>query len=57
MVQTIKADGFWKGMYRGLVPNFVKIVPSMAVSFYTFDTVNDFLNRVYAEDLEDEVLA
>jgi hypothetical protein len=25
------------------VPNFVKIVPSMAVSFYTFDTVHDLL--------------
>lgn len=53
MVQTIKTDGFWKGMYRGLVPNFVKIVPSMAVSFYTFDTVNDFLDTWYEEEDED----
>lgn len=30
---------------RGLVPNLVKIVPSMAVSFYTFDTVNDAMTR------------
>lgn len=45
MRQTIRQDGFWKGMYRGLVPNMIKIVPSMAVSFYTFDTVHDALNR------------
>lgn len=57
MVQMVKHDGFWRGMYRGLVPNFVKIVPSMAVSFYTFDTVNDFLNRLYEDDIQDEDLA
>lgn len=45
MRQSIRADGFWRGMYRGLVPNMIKIVPSMAVSFYTFDTVHDALNR------------
>ncbi|KAL1406364.1 hypothetical protein Q8F55_008063 [Vanrija albida] len=41
----IQRDGFWRGLYRGLVPNLVKIVPSMAVSFYTFDTVSDALAK------------
>lgn len=27
------------------MPNLVKIVPSMAVSFYTFDTVHDAMSR------------
>ncbi|KLT42548.1 mitochondrial carrier [Cutaneotrichosporon oleaginosum] len=53
-LREMVAEGFWKGMYRGLVPNFVKIVPSMAVSFYTFDTVHDFLaNWMNEEDEED----
>jgi solute carrier family 25 phosphate transporter 23/24/25/41 len=55
IVQTIKQDGFWKGMYRGLVPNFAKIVPSMAVSFYAFDTVNDFLNSMYPPEDDDDL--
>lgn len=39
---------------RGLVPNFVKIVPSMAVSFYTFDTVHDLLAEWANEEDEDD---
>lgn len=39
---------------RGLVPNFVKIVPSMAVSFYTFDTIHDLLARWANEEDEEE---
>ncbi|WVR09795.1 hypothetical protein IAU60_006871 [Kwoniella sp. DSM 27419] len=41
--QIIRTDGFWKGMYRGLVPNMIKVTPSIAVSFYTFETVRDLL--------------
>lgn len=50
----VKVDGFWKGMYRGLVPNLVKIVPSMAVSFYTFDTVHDAMGRFFCPEEEDD---
>ncbi|WVW80187.1 hypothetical protein I302_102164 [Kwoniella bestiolae CBS 10118] len=39
----IRNEGFWKGMYRGLVPNLIKVTPSIAVSFYTFETVRDLL--------------
>ena len=28
---------------RGLVPNMIKVTPSIAVSFYTFETVKDLL--------------
>ena len=28
---------------RGLTPNIIKVAPSIAVSFYTFETVRDFL--------------
>ncbi|WWD05691.1 hypothetical protein V865_003772 [Kwoniella europaea PYCC6329] len=39
----VRTEGFWKGMYRGLVPNLIKVTPSIAVSFYTFETVRDLL--------------
>ncbi|KAL7424716.1 hypothetical protein Q5752_000400 [Cryptotrichosporon argae] len=42
MRKIVRAEG-WKGMYRGLVPNLVKVMPSIAVSFYTFETVRDGL--------------
>ncbi|WVQ79153.1 hypothetical protein IAT38_001249 [Cryptococcus sp. DSM 104549] len=43
MRNIIKNEGFWKGMYRGLTPNIIKVTPSIAVSFYTFETVRDSL--------------
>lgn len=30
---------------RGLVPNIIKVTPSIAVSFYTFETVKDLLAK------------
>ncbi|OCF31669.1 solute carrier family 25 (mitochondrial phosphate transporter), member 23/24/25/41 [Kwoniella heveanensis BCC8398] len=46
MRQIIKNEGFWKGMYRGLTPNIIKVTPSIAVSFYTFETVRDLLSSM-----------
>nr|ODN92400.1 solute carrier family 25 (mitochondrial phosphate transporter), member 23/24/25/41 [Cryptococcus depauperatus CBS 7841] len=46
MRQTIKTEGFWRGMYRGLIPNLIKVTPSIAVSFYTFETVQDLLEAL-----------
>ncbi|WVF65814.1 hypothetical protein IAT40_000551 [Kwoniella sp. CBS 6097] len=45
MRQIIRNEGFWKGMYRGLTPNIIKVTPSIAVSFYTFETVRDLLSN------------
>ncbi|WRT65737.1 uncharacterized protein IL334_002685 [Kwoniella shivajii] len=50
----IKTEGFWKGMYRGLVPNLIKVTPSIAVSFYTFETVRDLLAAMGEDDEEEE---
>ncbi|KAK8861608.1 hypothetical protein IAR55_002431 [Kwoniella newhampshirensis] len=44
MRHIIRNEGFWKGMYRGLTPNIIKVTPSIAVSFYTFETVRDLLS-------------
>ncbi|ORY24070.1 mitochondrial carrier domain-containing protein [Naematelia encephala] len=51
MRQIIRKEGFWKGMYRGLTPNLIKVTPSIAVSFYTFEAVRDLLARW--EDIEE----
>ncbi|KAK6907386.1 hypothetical protein I203_101380 [Kwoniella mangroviensis CBS 8507] len=45
----VRTEGFWKGMYRGLVPNLIKVTPSIAVSFYTFETVRDLLAALEEE--------
>ena len=37
---------------RGLTPNLIKVTPSIAVSFYTFETVRDLLARW--EDIDDD---
>jgi len=31
------------GLYRGLWPNLLKVAPSIATSFYTYETVKEFL--------------
>ncbi|CAE6465181.1 putative mitochondrial carrier YPR011C [Saccharomyces cerevisiae S288c] [Rhizoctonia solani] len=44
-LQTIvRVEGI-QGLYRGLWPNLLKVAPSIATSFFTYETVKDFLNR------------
>ena len=35
-VKTIKADGPF-GLYRGILPNFMKSVPAIAISYAVFE--------------------
>lgn len=44
----IKHEGV-KGMYKGIAPNLLKVAPSMAASWWTFETVRDMLVQ-YAPD-------
>ncbi|KAI5453993.1 hypothetical protein NCC49_004986 [Naganishia albida] len=39
MVKITRAEGWWAGMYRGLWPNLLKVAPSMATSFFVYETV------------------
>ncbi|RSH94712.1 hypothetical protein EHS25_004517 [Saitozyma podzolica] len=55
ITKICKAEGFWKGMYRGLTPNIIKVAPSIAVSFYTFETVRDTLVRLQDVPEPDEI--
>ncbi|KAI0330140.1 mitochondrial carrier [Cubamyces sp. BRFM 1775] len=38
----IRTEGI-KGLYRGLWPNLLKVAPSIATSFFTYELVKDFL--------------
>ncbi|KAL5551931.1 hypothetical protein UlMin_002549 [Ulmus minor] len=40
--KTVRHEGVG-ALYKGLVPNSVKVVPSIAIAFVTYETVKDFL--------------
>jgi solute carrier family 25 phosphate transporter 23/24/25/41 len=42
-VRVIIAQEGIKGMYKGIVPNLLKVAPSMASSWLSFEMTRDFL--------------
>jgi solute carrier family 25 phosphate transporter 23/24/25/41 len=42
-VRVIIAQEGVKGMYKGIVPNLLKVAPSMASSWLSFEVTRDFL--------------
>jgi len=42
-IATILRQEGVAGLYKGIVPNLLKVAPSMAASWYTFETVRDYL--------------
>ncbi|KAG7091071.1 hypothetical protein E1B28_010128 [Marasmius oreades] len=42
LVGTLRNEGV-TGLYRGLWPNLLKVAPSIATSFFTYELVKDFL--------------
>ena len=42
-VSTIFAQEGVRGMYKGIVPNLLKVAPSMASSWLSFELTRDFL--------------
>ena len=52
-IKSIIAQEGVKGMYKGIVPNLLKVAPSMASSWLSFEMTRDFLLtlRPDAEDL------
>jgi len=41
--KTIEHEGF-KGLYRGLMPNYFKALPSLSISLVLVKTISDFLH-------------
>jgi solute carrier family 25 phosphate transporter 23/24/25/41 len=42
-VRTILSQEGLRGLYKGLVPNLLKVAPSMASSWLAFEVTRDFL--------------
>ncbi len=42
-VRIIIAEEGIRGMYKGIVPNLLKVAPSMASSWLSFEMTRDFL--------------
>ena len=42
--ETVRAAGF-RGLYRGLVPNMLKVLPATSISYTIFDLLNGTINR------------
>ena len=43
LVKTIYKKEGLSGFYRGMLPNYLKVVPAIAVSFVTFEAVRGLL--------------
>ncbi len=46
---TATQEGF-RGFYKGIVPNLLKVAPSMASSFLSFEIARDFLVGLGQDD-------
>jgi solute carrier family 25 phosphate transporter 23/24/25/41 len=44
-IRSIIASEGIRGMYKGLAPNLLKVAPSMASSWLSFEMTRDFLLR------------
>ena len=42
--ETVRTAGF-RGLYRGIVPNMLKVLPATSISYTIFDLLNNAINR------------
>lgn len=49
-VRVIISQEGVRGMYKGIVPNLLKVAPSMASSWLSFEMTRDFLVALKAEE-------
>lgn len=47
----IRQEGI-AGMYKGIVPNLLKVAPSMASSWFSFELVRDMLVSLRPDDVK-----
>ena len=53
-VRVIWAQEGIRGLYKGIVPNLLKVAPSMASSWLSFEVTRDFFLQMNADYVEDE---
>lgn len=51
-LRVIIAQEGVKGLYKGIVPNLLKVAPSMASSWLSFEVTRDFFVSLKPEDSE-----
>lgn len=49
-VRVIATQEGIKGLYKGIVPNLLKVAPSMASSWLSFEVTRDFLVSLKPEE-------
>lgn len=42
-LKTIVSQEGWRGLYKGIAPNLLKVAPSMASSWLSFELTRDFI--------------
>lgn len=52
-LKTIIAQEGVQGMYKGIIPNLLKVAPSMASSWLSFELTRDFLLGLRADEVQD----
>ena len=49
-IRIIAAEEGFRGFYKGIVPNLLKVAPSMASSFLSFELARDFFVSLGDDD-------
>lgn len=52
-VRSIVTQEGLRGLYKGIVPNLLKVAPSMASSWLSFEMTRDFLLTLRADEMTD----
>jgi hypothetical protein len=54
-VRVITAQEGIRGLYKGISPNLLKVAPSMASSWLSFEMTRDYFISLRPEEAEDEI--
>jgi solute carrier family 25 phosphate transporter 23/24/25/41 len=49
-IKSILVQEGFKGLYKGLTPNLLKVAPSMAANWLSFETAKDFFMSLHPEE-------
>jgi Mitochondrial carrier protein len=44
VVRRLHADAGWRAFYKGLVPEYLKVIPSVSIAFCTYEVLKSLLD-------------